>query len=255
MRRWSCLLVLFALAGPAHGEPRLSAAEALTLLEVGVSESEIVAVATRLGGFDPARSEDLEALRIAGASDELIGRIPRTSLDVGALAELARQFDVFRDPEFGVTFLFPAGWNVQRTKVGTDGVMMRITPQSVGIARPFVDASMFVLVHRRSGLLPEVAESVMKLLQDMTLRTLRSRGVDPRPVEIQEIDWMGTPAACNVVEASLGRSGTGVLGVCLRLETSGQAVGIGYSSGPGDRDRTVEAFRQLAKTMSLTAPK
>lgn len=237
----------------AAGDPKVSRADLLLLLEIGVSEREIVAFAQTRGGFEAIDSETRWAAESLGATAPFLDRLPKAAPDFGAISALARRSDVFEDKALGFAFVYPAGWSV--TKEGSDAArgttLLRIAPRSSHAPRAFVTPCLFLFFQDDSGLVPEAAASVIGEIRRAVLHRLRAAGLRPTASPSDPTRFLGRPCETFMLEAPVDGASLGVLGMVLTVDSDGRAAGVGFTAGFGDRAATLEAFQQLAGSVVL----
>src|SRR5262245_33174898 len=125
------LIAVHTLLASFLPPPGLSGDDVVLLLEIGVDEPEIMALAEKMGGFEPLDCERYAMVESLNPSVTFLQKLPRAALDYGAISELARKSDVFQDDRLGLGFVYPSGWEVTRTRAGNGGMILRISPRSV----------------------------------------------------------------------------------------------------------------------------
>jgi hypothetical protein len=246
------MIIKLALALALSG-PEVSRAELLLLLEIGVSEQDIVAFADVRGGFESIDSETRSAAESLGASAAFLDRLPRSAPDFGSISELAKRSDVFEDEALGLAFVYPAGWAVSRegSDSGRGTVVLRVAPRSTPAPKAFVTPCLFVFVQNDSGLVPESTPAALGEVRRAVLGRLRGAGLRPTASDAERTSFLGQPCDAFVLEAPVDGGDLGVLGLALTVDAQGRAAGVGFTAGAGDRAATLAAFREMSRSVVL----
>lgn len=241
------LLLCCALVGVAPQGP-LKAAEAALLLRCGVSEDEVLAASSRLGGCVARDEADVRELRAAGATEALVDRLVVAEPVLRRLARLSGRFDAARADALGLAFLSPKGWRIDRSAVGEDGGTVR-TGASEG-APGAAPRALFAFVRERTGLSGRATAAVAEAASRIIADRLEGADLKPRSLERTVVDVMGAPAELFRLAGARGDEAFEVA-VAVRVDADGRLVGAGYLAPAAAREEVRELFEDFAATLAL----
>lgn len=245
------ILVSSLCAQSAARDPVL-VRELLMLLRAGVPSAEIVLTLKRRGDPPVVSQADLEALQEAGADQALQARLTARLETFRRLEDLAREFDVHSDLEFGLDLLVPkkpTPWLVEVTRV-EESLFVQIAPEEKGAKGWFQRPEVYLWVtpgtHFPSGATPAIAERLGRIMR----RLLDREGLSPGLLRSMVRDFargLGREVQMSATQADTGFRGQ--VSIRTRVLKNGAVLVAALVVSAADAAKIEPLFDEMARSI------